>query len=233
MITAFDIVSERLEPHSVRVATRKRHRLAPAREAGETVHVIRSGLYLARAAIPPERHQILGLIHPGDIVRGQALPPLDGTEITAASEQGEVWRLRWSTVEALTAQDAELARHIADRCADQAARLALHNAIVAGLTGDERVAALMLELALRTGRKTASGVTFEMPLSRMDIAEHLSLNADTVSRIVSRMRGRQLLAATCRDHLVCPSLDELAQACPLAPAIARLHGTHARLEPVA
>src|SRR5690606_24375956 len=144
-------------------------------------------------------------------------------EITAASEKGEVWRLRWPVVEGLLDESPDLARVVSDRLADQAARGALHKAILAGLTGDERVAALMIELALRTGKETASGLVFEMPLSRVDIAEYLALNADTVSRIVSRLRAKGLVVPASRHHLVCPRFEELAASCPLAPTITRMH----------
>lgn len=223
-----DVVSGPLGPHAVHIATRKRQKLSLAPQPDEMLYLIRRGIYLARASLPHARHQVLGILYPGDLVRALAMPPLDGTEITAASETGEVWRLRWPTVKALLDDVHDLARAVSDRLTDQAARATLHKAVIAGLTGDERVAALMIELALRTGKQTASGLVFEMPLSRTDIAEHLALNADTVSRIVSRMRARGLLAAAARRHLVCPRFEDLARACPLAPTLQRVHGTAAR-----
>jgi CRP/FNR family transcriptional regulator len=219
-----DLVSGPLEAHAVRIATRKRQKLSLTLQPDESLYLIRKGIFLARAPIPHARHQILGLLYPGDFVRASALPPLDGVEITAASEIGEVWRLRWSVVKDLLEERSDLARLISDRLSDQAARTTLHNAVIAGLTGDERVAALLLELALRTGRETPAGLLFEMPLSRVDIAEHLALNADTVSRIVSRMRSKGLFAAAGRSRLLCPRFDDLARACPLTSAIARMHG---------
>ncbi|MCC7252708.1 Crp/Fnr family transcriptional regulator [Hyphomicrobium sp.] len=223
MKNLLDVVSGPFEPHAVRITTRKRQKLSLAAQPDEVLYLIRKGLYLSRAPIPHARHQVLGILYPGDLVRTLAVPPLEGAEIMAASEKGEVWRLRWPAVKALMDERHDLARIVSDRLADQAARGTLHNAVIAGLTGDERVAALMVELALRTGKETAAGLVFEMPLSRMDIAEHLALNPDTVSRIVSRMRAKGLLAAAGRRHLVCPSFDELAQSCPLTSTIARMH----------
>jgi CRP/FNR family transcriptional regulator len=230
MTNVIDLASGPLEPHAVRIQTRKRQRLALAAEPDEMLYLVRKGLYLACAPLPNARHQVLSLLYPGDIVRALAVPPLDGSEIVAASEKGEVWRLRWPTVKALLDRDPDLARVVSDRLADQAARGALHNSILAGLSGDERVAALMIELALRTGRETAAGLAFEMPLSRNDIAEYTALNADTVSRIVSRLRAKGLLVPAGRRHLVCPRFEDLARTCPLAPTIARMHKA-GRLQP--
>jgi CRP-like cAMP-binding protein len=218
-----EFVLQQIEPHAVRIATRKRQKIAIAVESDETLYLIRNGVFLARTSLPDERHQILSIHYPGDCVRSASLPPLDGTEITAATENGEVWRLRWSAAKSLIDGDPDLARYISDQLTNQAARLALHNAIIAGLTGDERVAALLTEIALRIGKQTPAGIVFDMPLSRTDIAEHLALNADTVSRIVSRMRAKGLIAVAGRNRLVCRSLEALAHECPIAVTIKRMH----------
>ncbi|WP_072390372.1 Crp/Fnr family transcriptional regulator [Hyphomicrobium sp. CS1GBMeth3] len=223
MSTVLDLLSAPLEPYAVRIATRKRQRLSLAAEPEEMLYLIRKGLHLTSAPMPHDRHQVLSILYPGDIVRASALPPIEGAAVISASDKGEVWRVRWSAIEALLGRDANVARVISDRLTDQAARSALHKSILAGLSGDERVVALMLEIAARTGRETATGVTFEMPLSRNDIAEYMALNADTVSRIVSRLRASGVLTPAGRNLLICPSFADLARACPLAPAITRLH----------
>ncbi len=218
-----DVVSGPLEAHAVRIPTRKRQRLALTFEPDESMYLIRKGVFLTRAPIPPQRHQVLSLLYPDDFVRASALPPIEGLEITAASEMGEVWRLRAPAVKSLLAERTDFAHGLAEQLAVQAARTTLHKVIIAGLTGDERVAALMIELAHRTGRETPSGLLFEMPLSRVDIAEHLALNADTVSRIVSRMRAKGLYSPAGHSRLLCARMDALAHTCPLAATIARMH----------
>lgn len=223
MSTVIDLVFAPLEAHAARIATRKRQRLSLASEPEEMLYLINKGLYLASAPMPDDRHQVLSILYPGDVVRASALPPIEGTTMIAASDKGEVWRVRWSVVEELLSGNPAVARAISGRLVDQAARSTLHKSILAGLNGDQRVVALMLEIAARTGRQATAGVTFEMPLSRNDIADYLALNPDTVSRIVSRLRSNGILTPAGRNLLVCPSITELARACPLAPVIAQLH----------
>lgn len=231
MKNTLDVVSQQLERQAVRIVTRKRQSLTLAPQPNEMVYLIRKGLFLARIPMPGDQHHILSILYPGDVIRSSAFRPVEGADVIAASETGEAWRLRWSAVEVLAREDHVLECQLLDSMADLAARLALHSAITAGLTGDERVAAMMVELALRTGKETRSGLTFEMPLSRMDIAEYLALNADTVSRIVSRMRTNGLYAQSpTRDHLACRSISALEDACPLAPALRRMHAAPARPE---
>lgn len=223
MKSASDIALQQLESHIVRIPTRKPQKLAISTETGDTLFLIQSGVYLVRAKWCDGRHQILLLLYPGDCMRSAAIPPLERVEIAAASEAGEIWRLRWSAALRLFDGDPNVARHTTDRLAEQTARLAIHNAIIAGLTGDERVAALMMELALRTGKETPRGIEFDMPLSRTDIAEYLALNADTVSRILSRMRSSGLVTPLARCRYICGSVEALARECPIGPAIRRMH----------
>ena len=92
MTQPLDIISAPFEPHAVRITTRKRQKLSLAAEPDEILYFIRKGLHLSRAHLPHEKHQILAILYPGDFVRALAVPPLDGAEIRAASETGEVWR---------------------------------------------------------------------------------------------------------------------------------------------
>jgi CRP/FNR family transcriptional regulator len=223
MHNVLDAVTGALEAHAVSITTRKGQKLSLAAQSREVLYIVRKGIFLARAPITQGRYQVLGLLYPGDIVRPQAMLPIEGTEVACASETGEAWRLPWAAVRDLLDSGGDVSRVIADRLADQTARATLHGAVMTALTGDERVAALLIELALRTGKRTATGIMFEMPLSRIDIAEHLALNPDTVSRIVSRMRRAGTLAPAGRNRLVCPSFEALAAACPLTSAVSRIH----------
>ena len=70
----------------------------------------------------------------------------------------------------------------------------------------------------------AAGVAFELPLSRTEIADYLALNADTLSRIMSRLKGRGLVARTGRDRALVADWDGLCAMSPLAGALAAAHG---------
>lgn len=218
------LLSGSLRPPAVRIAARRHQQLPLSLGSDANAYVIGKGIHLARAPIGVSRHQVLGILYPGDFVHAGTLPPFEGVAIISVSEMGEAWRMRWSAAKPFIYERLDLARRIADNVADQTARAALHNAIIAGLTSDERVAALFIEIALRTGTTTPVGFRFEMPLSRTDIAEHLALNADTVSRIVSRMRAKGLIVRTGKHRVLSANIDALAEDCPLSPALIRMHG---------
>ncbi|AHB48643.1 Crp/Fnr family transcription regulator [Hyphomicrobium nitrativorans NL23] len=223
-----DVIAEEFAPPAVRIATRRYQKLVLSTEGDGTLYLVHKGVFLARATLPDARQQILNVLYPGDIAHARAMPALDGAAIAAASESGEIWRVRGAAVKTSTETNPSLSRAIADHFIEQAARLALHNAVLSGLNGDERVAALFIELTLRVGQPTPAGITFDMPLSRTDIADHLALNADTVSRIVSRMRSKALISMVGRNRIVCRDFEALAAECPLADALTHMHGSAKR-----
>ena len=193
--------------------------------ASETVYIVRAGLLILQTLPPGQRRQLLTLLYPHDIFAPAFAPPLAGSVLSSIA--ASFWHLPAHTFEALLAEDLELTQYVCCRLADQYARVVLHTAIVGGLSGEERVASFLIELALRLGSPDASGVSFTVPLSRTEIADYLALNADTLSRIMSRLKGRGLVARNGRDRVRVADWDGLCVLSPVAGALAAVHGTNA------
>jgi CRP-like cAMP-binding protein len=208
---------DRLKPHAVAIRTARRQKLALC-EKEEPVYAVAAGVVILHAILPEKRRQIFATLYPGDVFCALMMPGFDGAGATALSADGLVWRLRWPALQMLTRTDPDVALALHLRLAAQAARLVHHIASLGSLTGAERVAGLIAELAARTGTPAPSGgVLFEMPFSRKDMADYLALNPDTVSRIMSRLRIKGLLARATRGRLICHDLAALESECPLAP----------------
>lgn len=211
-----------MREHATPVRVRRRQRLLLASSQMEAVYIVRSGLLCVEAAAPGKHRQLLTLFYPGDIIRHAFVPELPALTLSALGV-AEVLRLPVRNFDALLASDSALAAHVLRRLAEQHARAMLHAAIVGTLSGDERVASLLIELALRVGMACAGGVAYEVPLSRADIADYLALNADTLSRITSRLRARGLLTQTARGRIVLPDWEGLCALSPFAGALVALH----------
>src|SRR3954454_21117842 len=66
--------------------------------------------------------------------------------------------------------------------------------LLARRTADERIAAFLVGLRLRYERIGQTSVTLELPMGRLDIADHLGLTIETVSRTLTRFdRGGVIL----------------------------------------
>lgn len=213
-----------LADHSAVVLTRRGQQLSLAVEGAETVYVVRSGTLMVRVAFAEGMRQVLTLLYPGDVFRSAFAPPAASARLLAVSP-GEALRFRWSAFSDLAASHPEIDRFYNDAMAAQNARTAIHIAAVGRFDCRQRVATFLLELALRTGMRTPSGgLDFEIPLSRADIADYLGLNADTLSRTVSRLRASGLLSQPERNRGLVRDLNALAALTPAARPLFALYG---------
>ncbi|MEW5965309.1 MAG: Crp/Fnr family transcriptional regulator [Pseudomonadota bacterium] len=209
-----------LETDGLAVRTRRRQRLAVAID-GETVYVVRSGVLALSTSAAGHRRQILSVLFPGDVFRSAFAPPLPEIALTALTS-GEVVRLRWPVIERRLACEPELSALFTQRVAERQARDAMHIATISGLSGEQRVASFLIEIALRLGRPGAGGYAFELPLSRADIADYLALNPDTLSRIMSRLKAKGLITLHKRGHALARSFEALCRESPIADALVEM-----------
>jgi CRP/FNR family transcriptional regulator, anaerobic regulatory protein len=205
------------------IRAKRGQQLALGTGATEAVYIVRSGLLVVQAAPPAKLRQLLALLYPGDIFRSTFAPPLPGTVLTAAGAC-DLWRLQAPIFETALSADAELGRRLGQQLADQQARKLMHVAIIGGMSGEERVASFLIELALRIGTNCAAGISFEIPLSRADIADYLALNPDTLSRIMSRLRARGVVSQPGRRLALVQNWNGLCALSPMAEALIALHG---------
>jgi len=212
-----------LRQRATTVRARRRQQLGLTTGKTESVYIVRTGLLVLQTTAAGERRQLLALHYPNDIFRAAFAPPLPAVALSAASAS-EVWRLPASGFETVLTAEPALGLHLNRQLAEQHARTLLHVATVGGLNGEERMASFLIELGLRIGARSANGLSFEMPLSRTDIADYLALNADTLSRIMSRLKTRKLVAQTGRGRALLPDWKGLCALSPISDAIVTLHG---------
>jgi len=215
-----------LREHATPVRARRRQRLALDPAPAESVYIVRTGLLGIEASAPGKHRQLLELFYPGDIIRRTLMPDLPGLTLTALNVT-EVWRLPARSFDALVAASPEQTAQAQRHLAEQHARATLHASIIGALTGDERFASLLVELGLRIGTAGPSGISFDVPLSRTDIADYLALNPDTLSRITSRFKARGLLQHARNGHTVLPAWEALLGATPVATTLQALHTARA------
>ncbi|MDJ0824658.1 MAG: Crp/Fnr family transcriptional regulator [Rhodobacter sp.] len=174
--------------------------------------VIVEGTAATCTAFEDGRRQILGLEGPGDVIC--ALMAGTGTQnwLEALSD------CRICELD-LTPQ-AKALRHDADFLAATFAvahrRLAAaqaHISTLGRLDSRERVLLFLAQMADRAGRGL---VTLHM--SREDIADYLGLNAETVSRILSRIKKSGLVKFLSPTEYVVPDMAEIARRLPVPVA---------------
>ena len=88
---------------------------------------------------------------------------------------------------------AALADRLIEHAAAELARAHEHMLLLGRKTAQEKVASLLVELARRIGADAAAP-SFRLPLSRQEMADHLGLTIETVSRTMTRLREDGLIA---------------------------------------
>jgi len=228
-VPALAAVPAALHAHATVLRTRRRQTLALALDGGETAFIVRAGVLTLQLTLPDSSRQIVALLFPGDVFRSNFVPP--HAEATLASAgAGEVWRMRLAALDKLAASDPAVTRYLDQALASQLARQALHVATLGQFNCEQRVATLLIELALRTGVSSPGGVAFELPFNRKDIADYLGLNPDTLSRIMSRLKAAGVIGHSERNRAVVRDFRALAARSPAARSLLEISGGD-RIEP--
>lgn len=180
---------ERLAHH---IELSPRSALFSAGDAARHVYTVTSGTLRLQRDLSDGRRQVIGFAVPGDFIglafdasysfSADALTPtslcrFDRTQFTALShrQQPLLERLHEEATHELTlAQD--------------------HMVVLGRRRAEERVAAFLLRWRERLARIDGKSATVQLPMGRQDMADHLGLTIETVSRILARwMRERIIL----------------------------------------
>jgi CRP/FNR family nitrogen fixation transcriptional regulator len=93
-------------------------------------------------------------------------------------------------LEALAGQNGDVARRLLELTTDSLRRCQDHVLMLGRRTACERVAALLLDLAERTGAEAL----LDVPMTRQDMADYLGLTIETVSRTFTQFQHDGLIA---------------------------------------
>ena len=203
--------------------TRRGQTIGLTLDGGEAAFFVRAGVLILRVAMPALPRHIVMLLFAGDVLTSGFVPPACDADLTAAST-GEIWRLRHAALRELTRREGPLGAYVEKAIARKTAWQTIHATALAQFDCEQRVATFLVEVALRTGLPAAAGgVTTEMPLSRKEIADYLGLNADTLSRVMARLRGAGVLTQSERSRILIRDFRALASRSPASRAVMATH----------
>ena len=212
------------DPMRVRMDLARRKQIGLRANAPAYLYVLESGCLTVDVVLPDERRQVLLILYPGEMVSQEVVPPLHQACLTAILPS-VVSRMYLPEAAAGHVPGDQTLHDYAVANARLMARSSLHAMMIGRLTGEERLAALLIEMALFMGTQTVGGYTFELPLTRDDMADYLALNPDTLSRMISRLKVRQLISMPSRHRVIIKDFSALAAATPLAEALQLLHAS--------
>ncbi len=171
--------------------------------------IVISGAVAMSATLPDGRRQILHIDMPGDLVCSMLTQDRDACVLEAldAVELCEIDLDSGSATAEATFALFEQARGRLTRSARQIICLGR-------LDATERLCSFLADMARRTG-PGEENLRVSLPMTREDIADYLGLNAETVSRVFSRIRKSRLAIFLSPTEYVVPSLHDLERRIPI------------------
>lgn len=197
----------------------RNHQLALAPASDDCSYFVRSGT-VALETSTPARH-IVGFWHPNDLLETAQIPALPDLAIRAI-EASELWRLRQKASKPLFTELADTRAAHQKAFAATLKRMMVANTMLGRLDGEARVVSFLASTAVRLGQVAGNRVTMRIPMSRADIADHLGLNPDTLSRIMTSLKSAGLIESQGRYGLTIRDWRGLRSRTPLAAALVQI-----------
>lgn len=151
--------------------------------------------------LPDGREQVLGFGTPGSVLGAHAGPTLGHSAVAITPVR--VCQVAWSRLERLLDRFPPMERRLREIVSADLEAAQDHMLTLGRKTARERVATFLLGLARKEAAAAdapdVGGVTVPLPMSRADIAAHLGLRIETVSRTFSEFTRKGLIRP-CGPH---------------------------------
>lgn len=154
------------------------------------------------------RRAIIGFVYPGELLGVSSAETYRFcAEAIVATKVRRLSRVRFQRQ--VVASDA-LRSQLIDQMCREMTLAHQQMVLLSRKTAEERVCSFLLAMMKKT-KATIQGPVIDLPMSRLDIADHLGLTIETVSRTISRLTRMGVVRANCRHGLTVQALQRLAK----------------------
>lgn len=180
-------------------------------DPADSIFEIETGVLRLYRLLSDGRRAIVGFLYPGDML---GLPCREGYAYTAEAVTAlKVRRLSRSQVLRLVDESPAVRHDLLALAYDEMCAAQDQMLLLGRKTAEERVASFLLQLFRRTARPAGFASEMTLPMTRLDMADFLGLTIETVSRLMSKLKGDGTIALPSPSRVVI--LDESAL-CELA-----------------
>lgn len=162
------------------------------------IGIILAGVVKLLKTAADGRRQIVGLQFPGQFVGRPGGKP--SRFLAEAATDVELCCFAGTSFDTLMRENRDLEQVVRQQTQEELDLAREWMFVLGRKTAQEKVASLLLLMAHHLAREPATDATggkaveFEIPLSRTEMAEYLGLTIETVSRQVSNLKGRGVIA---------------------------------------
>ncbi|KRA20747.1 hypothetical protein ASD69_05420 [Lysobacter sp. Root604] len=167
-----------------------------AGQARHALYLIHSGIFKTAVISEDGREKITGFRMRGDLLGLDSLDmPTHACDATAL-DTGEIWELPYAQLRDRMPQFQE---RITALLAGEIRRDWNWMLVLGTLGADQRVITFLFDLASRLERQGFSPNHLQLRMTRAELGNFLSLTLETVTRVLSRLQARGLIAVAGRE----------------------------------
>lgn len=162
-----------------------------AGDAAQSVYTVTSGTLRLQRDLADGRRQVIGFAIPGDFL-GLAMDDHFGFSADCLTPVN-LCRFERPVFARLAADKPNLMSRLHDFASHELGLAQDHMVVLGRRRAEERVAAFLLRWRERMLRLTGAQATLALPMGRQDIADHLGLTIETVSRTLARWMREKIV----------------------------------------
>ena len=196
------------------------------------LHVVLTGGVALCSTLADGRRQIIGLEMPGDLFCGLSASDMDNARIEAVSDS-RICEIDLSPVAESLLRNPDFSRRLFRLTHRELEAASAHITVLGRLDSMERLCLFLADMAWRIGTGDGTSRRVSLPMSREDIADYLGLNAETISRVFSRIKKARLAVFLSPTDYIVPDLPALESRLPVRPPSARWLGAESDPAPAA
>ena len=161
-----------------------------------SLYVVRSGSFKTTISTNNGRDQVTGFYFPGEFIGLDAIHQESYESTAKALESSSVCELPFDRLQDLGKEMPQLQVQLLTRVSKELAGDKGLMLLLGKKTAEEKLATFLLLLSKRFNERGFSASDFQLSMSRGDIANHLGLAVETISRILSRFQEDGLVTIT-------------------------------------
>lgn len=178
----------------------------------KSLFVVRSGSFKTTISMSNGRDQVTGFYFPGEFIGLDAIHHDSYQSTAKALESSAVCQLPYDSLQEIGNEMPQLQLQLLTRLSKELSGDKSLMLLLGKKTSDEKLATYLLSLSKRFKDRGFSATEFQLSMSRGDIANHLGLAVETVSRILSRFQEDKLITIAGKV-ISLRDLDKLQKLC--------------------
>ena len=158
----------------------------------DSIWALVSGMVLLSKLLQDGRRQVVGIAVPGDLL-GLSLQETNSFTATALTPAA-LCRFERARFVELLERAPGLMRRVFDTCTHELNLAQNHMLLLGRRSAEEKVATFLLSLRARCAPMHGLSARVDLPMTRQDIGDYLGLTLETVSRTMTRLAQRKIIA---------------------------------------